>query len=342
MTSSSSHAPKDENTMAEYKKIQIFQSADGKVNMDVSLEQDTVWLNLDQMTQLFERDKSVISRHIRSVFHEGELDRPSVVAKNATTATDGKTYQVEYFNLDVVISVGYRVKSTRGVQFRQWATNVLRQHLVQGYTLHQARFEKNAAELEQALSLIRKAAQLPELTREAGSGLVKIVSRYTQTFLWLQRYDEGMLNEPSGQRGGDLPSTADAGQALQVLKQALIARGEATDLFARARGDGLDSILGNLDQSVFGEPAYPTIEAKAAHLLYFVVKNHPFTDGNKRSGAFLFVDFLHRNGRLLNTDGQPVINDTGLAALTLLVAESDPKQKDTLIRLIMHMLASPT
>jgi len=325
----------------EQSKIQIFQTADGKVQLEVALEQDSAWLSLDQMTKLFERDKSVISRHIRSVFQEGELDRVSVVAKNATTAADGKIYQVEYFNLDVVISVGYRVKSRRGVQFRQWATNVLRQHLVQGYTLNQSRFDQNAAELQQALALIRKAARSPELSAEAGSGLVEIVSRYTQTFLWLQRYDEGMLAEPAGQPGGRLPSAAEATVALQALKQSLMARGEATDLFAQPRGDGLAALLGNLDQSVFGEPAYPTMESKAAHLLYFVVKNHPFSDGNKRSGAFLFVDFLHRNGRLLNAQGEAVINDTGLAALTLLLAESDPKQKETLIRLIMNMLSAP-
>ena len=150
-----------------------------------------------------------------------------------------------------------------------------------------------------------------------------------------------MLAEPAGQSGGHLPGEAEATAALQALKQTLKSRGEATDLFAQPRGDGLASLLGNLEQSVFGEPAYPTVESKAAHLLYFVVKNHPFTDGNKRSGAFLFVDFLHRNGRLLNPLGEAVINDTGLAALTLLVAESDPKQKETLIRLIMNMLSVP-
>lgn len=325
--------------MANTSSIRIFKTADGWVQLDVAIERDSAWLSLDQMTRLFERDKSVISRHIRAVFQDGELEREAVVAKNATTASDGKVYQVEYFNLDVAISVGYRVKSQRGVQFRQWATNTLRQHLVQGYTLNRARFEQNAAELEQALSLIRKTAQSPELTRESGSGLVEIVSRYTQTFLWLQRYDEGMLSEPSGQRGGTLPTHAEASTALQTLKQSLIARGEATDLFARPRGDGLAALLGNLDQTAFGEAVYPTIESKAAHLLYFVVKNHPFTDGNKRSGAFLFIDFLHRNGRLFDRGGNPVVNDTGLAALTLLVAESDPKQKDVLIRLIMTMLA---
>ena len=210
---------------------------------------------------------------------------------------------------------------------------------MQGYTLNQHRFDKNSAELQQALRLIKKTAQSPELKTDEGRGLVEIISRYTQTFLWLQRYDEGLLNNPVGQKGGVLPSPTEAMDALNNLKSQLINRGEATELFAKPRGDGLSSVLGNLEQTVFGEPAYPTIESKAAHLLYFMVKNHPFTDGNKRSGAFLFVDFLHRNGRLLNDQGEMVINNTGLAALTLLVAESDPNQKETLIKLIMNMLS---
>lgn len=323
-------------------QISLYQSDDGQTRLEVRLERDTVWLNQEQMGELFGRERSVITKHLRNIFAEGELDADSVCANYAHTAADGKNYQVKHYNLDVIISVGYRVKSVQGTRFRQWATNTLRQHLVQGYTLDKARFERNAAELEQALALIRKAAQSPALSAEAGSGLVEIVSRYTQTFLWLQRYDEGSLNEPTGQAGGKLPSEAEASAALARLKATLVSRGEATALFAQPRGDGLGALLGNLDQTVFGEPAYPTIESKAAHLLYFAVKNHPFSDGNKRSGAFLFVDFLHRNRRLLDSQGQPVINDTGLAALTLLVAESDPKQKDTLIRLIMNMLVPPT
>jgi len=327
--------------MSQDSQITLYQTVDGKVELEVRMEQDSVWLRQEQMSDLFGRERSVITKHLRNIFVEGELEADSVCANFAHTAEDGKNYQVRHYNLDVVISVGYRVKSVQGTRFRQWATQRLREYLVQGYTLNQSRFDQNAAELQQALALIRKAALSPELSAEAGSGLVEIVSRYTQTFLWLQRYDEGMLAEPAGQSGGRLPTEPEATAALKALKQTLLARGEATELFAQPRGDGLAALLGNLDQSVFGEPAYPTVESKAAHLLYFVVKNHPFSDGNKRSGAFLFVDFLHRNGRLLSAQGQAVINDTGLAALTLLVAESDPKQKETLIRLIMNMLSTP-
>jgi len=250
----------------------------------------------------------------------------------------GSDKPVKFYNLDVIISVGYRVNSRRGTQFRQWATGVLREHLMQGWTLDRARFDHNAAELEAALALVRKAAQSPDLIAETGRGLVEIVSRYTQTFLLLQRYDEGLLADPVGTVGGTVPSLAEVRHSIATLKAELISCGEAGDLFGLERDDALAAILGNLDQSVFGKPAYPTIERKAAHLLYFVIKNHPLTDGNKRTGAFLFVDFLNRNHALIR-DNQTVINDIGLAALALLVAESAPAQKETMIRLIENMLA---
>lgn len=323
-------------------QIEIYQTEDGQTEIEVRLETDTVWLNRQQLAELFGRDVKTIGKHINNVFREKELDKEATVAKFATVQLEGARpveRQVEHYNLDVIISVGYRVKSFQGTQFRIWATQRLKEHLTRGYTLNQLRFEKNAHELKQALALIQKAAQSPELSGTEGRGLVDIVSRYTQTFLWLQRYDEGLLEEPRGEAGGRLRSEEDAMAALGQLKQQLIERGEATKLFALVRDTGLGGIFGNLDQTVFGDPAYPTVESKAAHLLYFVVKNHPFADGNKRSGAFLFVDFLYRNGRLFSEEGHPIINDTGLAALTLLVAESDPKQKETLIRLIMNMLS---
>ena len=314
----------------------IYQSEDGALQLPVALENETVWLSQAQMVTLFGRDQSVVSRHIHNVFKDGELDERSSMQKMHIANSDKP---VVFYSLDVIISVGYRIKSQQGVKFRQWATQTLKQHLLQGYTINRQRFEQNAHELEQALLLINKAIQTPSLTTQTGKGLVDIISRYTQTFLWLQRYDEGLLTEPAGQAGGDLADLNDALSALNELKLQLIAREEATELFARLRSDGLSAIWGNLQQTIFGEPAYATIESKAAHLLYFVVKNHPFVDGNKRSGAFLFVDFLHRNGRLYHPSGEVVINDNGLAAITLLVAESDPAQKETIIRLIMNMLS---
>ncbi|OOR99505.1 hypothetical protein B0186_07765 [Canicola haemoglobinophilus] len=321
--------------------IEIYQTQDGQTQVEVRFEQETVWLSQAQMAQLFSTSSDNISLHLKNIFAEKELDERATTEDFSVVRQEGKRQvkrQLKHYNLDAIISVGYRVKSTSATQFRIWATARLKDYLVKGYALNQKRLQHNAEELEQALLLIQKTARSPELTLESGRGLVDIVSRYAQTFLWLQQYDEGLLTEPNTQQGGVLPSVETARQALADLKIQLMERGEASDLFGREREEGLSAILGNLDQTVFGEPAYPSIEAKAAHLLYFIVKNHPFSDGNKRSGAFLFVDFLHRNGRLFDTQGNPVINDTGLAALTLLVAESDPKQKETLIRLIMHML----
>ncbi len=321
-------------------EVIVYEAPDGEVRVDVRLDRETVWLTQAQMAELFGRERSVVTKHVGNAFREGELDPAAVCAKFAHTAADGKTYQVDHYNLDVVISVGYRIKSLRGTQFRIWATRTLREHLVRGYTLDRQRFARNAAELEAALSLVRKAAAGEALTTDQGRGLVDVIARYTQTFLLLQRYDEGLLEEPKGNRGGVLPAVGEARAAIGRLKTDLIGRGEATDLFGREREEGLAALLGNLDQSVFGEPAYPTVESKAAHLLYFTIKNHPFSDGNKRIGSFLFVDFLNRNGRLFHDD-QAVINDVGLAALALLVAASAPKDKDVMIRLVMNMLVGP-
>ena len=320
-------------------EISIYETPNGTI--EVRLERETIWLSQEQMATLFDVQKSAISKHLKNIFTSGELERGSTVSKMETVQQEGTrriTRQIEHFNLDAVISVGYRVNSARATRFRQWATRLLREHLTRGYTLNRHRFETNARELEAALQLVRKAASSPELQSDMGRGLVDVVTRYTQTFVLLQRYDEGLLTEPPATTGGRLPTLEEARMALAGLKADLVARGEASLLFAQEREEGFASLFGNLDQSVFGEPAYPSIESKAAHLLYFVIKNHPFADGNKRSGAFLFVDFLNRNGRLLDKTGQPVINDIGLAALALLVAESDPGHKDTMIHLIMNML----
>ncbi len=319
----------------------IFQDAGQLVEVRLDAERDTVWLTQRQMADLFETSTDNISLHLKNIYSDEELNEMATTEDSSVVRQEGSrqvTRQVKHYNLDAIISVGYRVSSKRAVLFRQWATRILREHLTQGYTLNRQRFESNANELAAALELIRKTAQDSNLLTDTGRGLVDIVTRYTQTFLLLQRYDEGLLTEPLTQAGGVLPTLDEARQGLIRLKADLIARREATELFANERGDAFAALLGNLDQTVFGDPAYPSVEAKAAHLLYFVIKNHPFFDGNKRSGAFLFVDFLNRNGRLLNKNEQPVINDIGLAALALLVAESDPAQKKTMIRLIMNML----
>ena len=317
--------------------IEIYQSQDGLAQVEVRFNEETVWLSQAQMTQLFGRNQSVISRHIQNAVSDGEIDEKSNMQKMHIANSDRP---VTFYDLETIISVGYRIKSQQGVAFRRWAMARLKDYLLKGYAVNEERLAQNAHELTQALRLIQKTAQSPDLTLDGGRGLIDIISRYTQTFLWLQQYDEGLLSEPNGEMGGVLPSIEQARQALASLKTDLMAKGEATELFAKERGDGLAAILGNLQQTVFGEPAYPSIEEKAAHLLYFVIKNHPFADGNKRSGAFLFVDFLYRNGRLFVAENTPIINDTGLTALALLIAESSPDNKETLIKLVVHMLQS--
>jgi prophage maintenance system killer protein len=325
-------------------EVLVYEAPDGGVRVEVKLDRDTVWLTQRQMSELFETTPENVLMHLRNIFADGELEAAATAKDFLAVQTEGSRQvkrSLKHYNLDAIISVGYRVNSRRGVRFRQWATNTLRDHLVRGYTINQQRFEYNARELEAALALVRKAAAGEALSTDQGRGLVDVIARYTQTFLLLQRYDEGLLVEPKGIAGGVLLAVSDARSAIARLKQDLLARGEATDLFGREREEGLAALLGNLAQSVFGEPAYPTVEAKAAHLLYFVIKNHPFSDGNKRIGSFLFVEFLHRNGRLTR-NGDAVINDIGLAALALLVAESAPKDKDVMIRLVMNMLAEPS
>jgi len=320
-------------------ELVIYQPDDGS-EVSVRLEGNTIWLTQRQISDILETSTDNIGLHFKNIYASGELVETATTEDFSVVQQEGQrsvSRKTKHYNLDAIISVGYRVNSKRGTQFRQWATGVLRDHLMQGWTLDRARFKHNAAELEAALALVRKTAQSPDLIADTGRGLVEIVSRYTQTFLLLQRYDEGLLAEPNGTAGGAMPSLDEVRQSISGLKADLMSRGEASDLFGLERGDALAALLGNLDQSVFGEPAYPTIERKAAHLLYFVIKNHPLADGNKRAGAFLFVDFLNRNNALMR-DGQPVINDIGLAALALLVAESAPAQKDTMIRLIENML----
>ena len=331
------------NSMNTNSDLMVYQTDSGALEVRFDATHDTVWLSQAQMAELFESSTDNISLHLKNIYLEQELSEQATTEDYSVVRQEG-TRQVKrnlkHYNLDAIISVGYRVSSKRAVLFRQWATRILREHLTQGFTVNQARLAQNVKTFEAALELVQKAAASPELSSDMGRGLVDVLARYAQTFLLLQQYDEGLLDEPAAQSGGVLASIDDVRASLARLKADLIRRGEATELFALERGDGLAALLGNLEQSVFGAAAYPSVESKAAHLLYFVVKNHPFTDGNKRSGAFLFVDFLNKNRRLLGADGAPIINDVGLAALTLLIAESAAEQKEVMIKLVMNMLAA--
>jgi prophage maintenance system killer protein len=320
----------------EHGEIIIYQAEDGRTSLEVHLEQESVWLTQAQMVDLFDRDKRTISEHIANVFKEGELDQDSVVRKSRTTAADGKSYQTNYYNLDVIISVGYRVKSPRGTQFRMWATNVLKQHLIKGYTANEKRLaEKGLSEMEQAVALLARTLQRHELVDEQGKAVLEVVSRYARSWSLLLQYDEDRLALPKGRRPAKKSIDYQrVREAVAALKDELIALGEAGDLFGQERGQSLQAILGNIDQT-FGRELYPSAEEKAAHLLYFVIKDHPFSDGNKRIGSFLFLLFLREN-RLLEQSG---INENGLVALALLIAESHPQQKELVVRLVINLIA---
>ena len=315
--------------------IQLFTAADGQVQLSVSIDKETVWLTQEQMGHLFERERSVITKHIRNVFAEGELARESVCAKFAHTAADGKIYQVDYYNLDVIISVGYRVKSRRGVQFRQWATRTLKEHLVQGYTLNQRRLAERGIEFEQALALLSRTLANQQLVNADGAAVLAVIADYARSWSLLQAYDEQSLSGQTGQQSGMRTLHLDEVlSAVAQLKAALIAKGEATALFGQLRGDGLASSIATIEQGFGDELFYPNVASRAAHLLYFVIKNHPLSDGNKRTGSFLFLWYLQLNQHLLAKPVAQLINDNTLVALALLVAESAPDQKALMVRLI--------
>ncbi len=322
-------------------EVLVYEAADGAARVEVRLARETVWLSLNQMAELFERDKSVISRHLRNVFRSGELERNAVVAKNATTAADGKTYHVEYFNLDAILSLGYRVNSKRGTQFRIWATRTLKEHLVRGYTLNERRLrEKGFGEIEQSISLLARTLTQHALVSDEGRAVLDVVHQYTRAWRLLLEYDEDRLAPtPAHPRAPTSAVSVDeARHVIANLSTALAARGEGSQLFGSERGDQLEAILATLDQTFGGEPLYPTVQVRAAHLLYFIIKDHPFSDGNKRIGTLLFLDYLRRNGLLLRSDGEPLLADNAMVALALLVAESEPSHKELMIRLIINLL----
>lgn len=317
-------------------QIQIFTSADGQAQLEVALEQETVWLNQAQMCELFGRDQSVISRHIRNVFKEGELPEESNMQKMHIAGSDKP---VSRYSLDVIISVGYRVKSQRGVQFRQWATQVLKDHLVQGYTLNQRRLAERGIEFEQAMNLLSRTLSNQGLVSPEGAAVAGVISDYARSWSLLQGYDEQQLAEIGIKQPDMSPLELDeALAAIGELKQTLFAKGEATELFGRVRGDGLASALATIEQGFGDELFYPNVASRGAHLLYFVIKNHPLADGNKRCGSFLFLWYLRRNAALLARPVEQLINDNTLVALALLVAESLPDQKALMIRLIEHFI----
>jgi len=324
-------------------EIVIYKTKRGKTSLEVKLEKDTVWLSQKQMAKLFEVKIPAISKHIKNIYEDKELAKTSTVSILETVQKEGRRdilREVEHYNLDVAIAVGYRINSKKATQFRIWATQVLKEHIIKGYTLNPNRLpESNLKELEEAIKLIKNTLTNKELTSDESKGLLKVITDYANSWILLQRYDSNQLEEPKKKHKPKFELTYEkAIEAISKLKTDLKTKKEASDLFGNQRDQSFEGIIANLYQTFSGDELYPNIEAKAAHLLYFIIKDHPFTDGNKRIGAFLFILFLSNNEYLFKANGERKINDNALVALALLIAQSNPKQKDIMIKLIMNFI----
>lgn len=324
--------------MASADNILLYQAPDGQAQLEVQLDHETVWLTQAQMVELFNVSKKTISEHIQNIFREGELISEAVVRKSRTTASDGKIYLVQHYNLDVIISVGYRVKSLRGTHFRQWATNLLRQYLVQGYALNEKRLRESArqlADLRRLMQLQGEVAANQELTSDQSGALLRVLGDYARALDVLDQYDHQCLRVRGTASEEPFELTYEAG--LEAVDSLRVQFGGSA-LFGREKDASFQSSVRSIYQSFGGEDLYPSVEEKAANLLYFVVKNHSFSDGNKRIAAFLFVWFLDRNHCLYHPDGSRRLADNALVALTLLIAESKPDDKATMVTLVVNLI----
>ena len=315
---------KGEKNMRE-NKIILFENQE--VKLEVNMKDETVWLNANQLSKLFDRDSKTIRKHINNALNE-ELD-DSVVAKFATTAKDGKTYQVEYYNLDMIISIGYRVKSKNGIIFRKWATKILKDYMIKGYVVNQKRLEY----LEKTIKLIDIAGRMDaELKGSEAWEIIKVINNYSSALSLLDDYDHKRITKPMGTKNDKQVTYEDCMNIIGKLKF-----NSDSNLFALERNEGLKEVIGTIYQSFDGKDLYSTIEEKAANFLYLITKNHTFIDGNKRIAATLFIYFLEFYNILYNENGQVIDNNT-LVAITLLIAQSNPKEKEILIALVMNFL----
>lgn len=319
-------------------KIVIYQTEDGKTQLDVKLENETVWLTQAQMTELFQTTKQNISLHINNIFKEGELDSKATVKEYLTVQHEGKRTvrrKVKYYDLDVIISVGYRVKSIRGTRFRQWATSVLRDYLIKGYAINQRIREENYQQMVQLVRSMARTVKLQDLSKEVRNALLDVVVDYTFALDRLDDYDYQRLSIPESSTEEKFHATYEG--AMNVLAE-LREKFGGSGLFANEKDDSFKSSIGQIYQTFGGQDLYPAVEEKAAMLLYLVTKNHSFSDGNKRIAATLFLWFLNENGILYDDMHNKRIDDATLVALTLLIAESRPEEKDTMIKVVVNLI----
>lgn len=319
-------------------EIIIYQTPDGNTQLDVQLESETVWLSLNQISTLFERDKSVISRHIRNIYKEQELEEKATIAKNATVQNEnGREVlrQIEYYNLDIIISVGYRVKSQRGTQFRIWANSVLKEYLIKGYAINQNAKTEQLYDLKKTVKLLSNVIDSKMLSADEATGLLRVITDYTYALDTLDKYDFQKLEiEKTTTKEPFRADYNNAMEAIYVLRNKFGSGG----LFGNEKDESFKSSISTIYQTFGGMELYPSIEEKAAMLLYLVTKNHSFSDGNKRIAAFLFLWFLEKNGILYRNDNTRLIENNTLVALTLMIAESRTEEKDVMVKVVINLI----
>lgn len=323
-------------------KIIIYEDTNGEVTLDVSLEDDTVWINQKQMSLLFDVNIPAINKHIKNIIRDRELDS-STISKMEIVQQEGKRKvkrTIEFYNLDMIVSLGYRVNSKRATSFRQWATKVLKDYLIKGYSLNQKRLQqKGLEEFNQTIYLLKDTISSTELQLDEAKGLLDIIINYSRTWSLLQGYDENSLETIANNKEEKfILDFNEAKIAIAELKKILIKKGEATELFGKEKENEFNGIIRNIYQTFGRVDLLSSVEEKAANLLYYIIKGHPFNDGNKRIGAFIFILFLSKNNMLYKINGELKINDNALVAISLMTAKSDPKQKDTIIKLIINIL----
>jgi len=322
-------------------EIKIYKTPDGKTSIEVKLEKETVWLSQKQMAELFDKDSDTIGLHLQNIYKSGELDEISTTEKYSVVRQEGKRNvkrQIKFYNLDAIISVGYRVNSKRGVLFRKWATQLLKDYLIKGYTINQQRLQKQAKqlnELKETIKILGTTLEYKELTSDESKGLLKIISDYSYALEILDQYDYQTLKieNTSGKEVYQL-TYEEAIRQINLVKETY----GNSELFGNEKDDSFKSSLATIYQTFGGIDLYPSVEEKAANLLYFIVKNHSFSDGNKRIAAFLFLYFLEKNGLLFTENGNKRIADNALVALTLMIAVSKPKEKETMIKVIVNLI----
>ena len=315
------------------KQVIIYQTKSGALELRKDIKNETMWATQAQISDLFQTERSVVTKHIRNILKDKELDADSVCANFAHTADDGKVYQVQFYNLDVILAVGYRTSSKRAIEFRKWATKTLREHIINGYTINRSRIAQNYGKFMEAVSSVR--ALLPAGSNVSNESILELIGLFSDTWLSLDAYDKERLATKGATKRSVKLTVDKIVEAIKLLKVSFAEKGEDTNIFATERERGnLAGIVGNVMQVLAEGEVYPTLEEKAAHLFYFMVKDHPFVDGNKRIGAYVFVWFLRQAGIL----DIARITPSALTVLTLLVAESDPRYKEKMIQLVLTLL----